>query len=135
MFQAGAWYTESVYDRRDNIMNNNYLAGSFMRVVIFIFIAFSLLATSSCNNQKPVKIKTVGIVLFGDSRQPQVDGFKDGLARLGYKSDETIKFIILNAKNKRPKLKALVQELIDKDVSLLVAIGVIQAGVLPELIT
>ena len=63
-------------------MNNYYLAGGLMRVVIFIFIAFSLLATSSCNNQKPVKIKTVGIVLFGDSRQPQVDGFKDGLARL-----------------------------------------------------
>ena len=124
-----------IYRWRDNFMNNNYLAGGLMRVVIFIFIAFSLLATSSCNNQKPVKIKTVGIVLFGDSRQPQVDGFKDGLARLGYKADETIKFVILNAKNKRPKLKALVQELIDKDVSLLVAAGGLEADTMKKMVS
>ena len=105
-----------------------------MRVVISILIAFALFATFGCDKQKPVKIKTVGIVLFGDSRQPQVDGFKDELARLGYSTDETIKFVTLNAKNKRPRLKKLVQELIDKDVYLLVAAGGLEADTMKKMV-
>jgi putative ABC transport system substrate-binding protein len=80
-------------------------------------------------------VKTVGIVLFGDSRQPQVDGFIDELAQLGYTADKTIKFLTLNAKNKRPQLKPLVQELIDKDVSMLVAAGGLEADAMKKMVS
>jgi putative ABC transport system substrate-binding protein len=79
-------------------------------------------------------MKTVGIVLFGDSRLPQVNGFKDGLSLLGYKTGESVKYVIRNAKNKRPHLKSLVQELIDQDVDLLVAAGGLEADTMKKLI-
>lgn len=105
-----------------------------MKAVIILLISLSLLAISSCDNKKTPKIKTVGIVLFGDSRQPQVDGFKNELNRLGYRTDETIKFVTRNAKNNRPKLKEYVQELIDLESCLLVAAGGLEADTMKKLV-
>ena len=101
--------------------------------VLVIFLA-SLFAITSCENKKSTKIKSIGIVLFGDSRQPQVDGFKEELARLGYKIDKDIKYVERNAKNKRPVLKDLVQELIDQGVDLLVAAGGLEADIMKKMV-
>jgi putative ABC transport system substrate-binding protein len=106
-----------------------------MKVIILFLIIFSLFVTSGCEKQNPVDIKTVGIVLFGDSRKPQVEGFKNELGRLGYKADSTIKFLTLNAKNKRPLLNELVQKCIDEDVSLLVAAGGLEADTMKKMVS
>ena len=105
-----------------------------LTVLIVMLVSTSLLVMPGCDNKKRTEIKTIGVVLFGDSRQPQVDGFKDGLSRLGYKTDESIKYVIRNAKNKRPELKLLVQELIDQDVDLLVAAGGLEADTMKKMV-
>lgn len=105
-----------------------------LTVVLMVLVAASLLVTSGCDKKNGAEIKTIGIVLFGDSRQPQVDGFKNELSRLGYKTDTSIKYVIRNAKNKRPELKVHVQELIDQDVDLLVAAGGLEADTMKKMI-
>ena len=115
-------------------MRTHYPHSSSMRVIIFILVVFSLIATSGCDKQKPIKTKTIGIVCFGDSRKPQMNGFIEEMNRLGYKQDENVKFITLNAKNKRQHLKPLVQELIDKDVSMLVAAGGLEADTMKKMV-
>ena len=114
---------------------NIYNAGrGLFTAVTMLLISASLLVISGCENKKASETKTIGVVLFGDSRQPQVDGFKDGLSRLGYKPDESIKYVMRNAKNKRPELKMLVQDLIDQDVDLLVAAGGLEADTMKKIL-
>jgi len=105
-----------------------------VKLVIMIAGLFTLVGISSCENKKITEIKSIGIVLFGDSRQPQVEGFKDELSRLGYKAGESINYLVRNAKNKRPKLKVLVQELIDQGVDLLIAAGGLEADTMKKLL-
>lgn len=114
-------------------MNNIACKGLFTAVAILL-ISTSLLVISSCDSKKTTEIRSIGIVLFGDSRQPQVDGFIDELARLGYKTDESVKYLIRNAKNKRPELSALVEELVDQDVDLLVAAGGLEADTMKKVL-
>ena len=114
---------------------NIYKAGrGLLTAVIILFMSASLLVMSGCENKKATETKTIGVVLFGDSRQPQVDGFRNGLSRLGYKPDESIKYVMRNANNKRPELKVLVQELIDQDVDLLVAAGGLEADTMKKVL-
>jgi len=100
--------------------------------LFFLFLSLIFLLPG-CDARKSADVKTVGIVLFGDSRQPQVDGFQDELDKLGYKNGESIHYIIRNAKNKRPELKKLVQELLDQDVDLLVAAGGLEADTMKKM--
>jgi putative ABC transport system substrate-binding protein len=107
---------------------------------LFLVLSIPLLLISGCENQhdsgnqQNTDMKSVGIVLFGDSRQPQVDGFIDELAKLGYKSGDSVDFVIRNAKNKRPELKLLVQELLDQNVDLLVAAGGLEADTMKKMV-
>ena len=107
---------------------------ALLKIGVILLASSLLFVISGCNSEEPVKIKTIGIVLFGDSRLPQVSGFKDGLSLLGYKTGESVKYVIRNAENKRPKLKSLVQELIDQDVDLLVAAGGLEADTMKKMI-
>jgi len=114
---------------------NIYSAGrGLFTAVMTLLMSASLLVMSGCENKKATETKTIGVVLFGDSRQPQVDGFRNGLSRLGYKADESIKYVMRNANNKRPELKVLVQELIDQDVDLLVAAGGLEADTMKKML-
>ncbi len=114
---------------------NIYTAGrGLFTAVTMLLLSASLCVMSGCGDKKATATKTIGVVLFGDSRQPQVDGFKDGLSRLGYKPDESIKYVMRNAKNKRPELKMLVQDLIDQDVDLLVAAGGLEADTMKKML-
>ena len=108
--------------------------GALLKIGVVLLASSLLFVISGCNSKQPVKIKTIGIVLFGDSRLPQVNGFKDGLSLLGYKTGESVKYVIRNAENKRPQLKSLVQELIDLDVDLLVAAGGLEADTMKKMI-
>ena len=107
---------------------------ALLRIGVILLASSLLFVISGCDSKKPVKLKTIGIVLFGDSRLPQVSGFKDGLSLLGYKTGESVKFVIRNAENKRTQLRSLVQELIDQDVDLLVAAGGLEADTMKKMI-
>ena len=115
-------------------MNTERRVKRFCTVGLFFLFSSVIFILPGCDSRKNEDVKTVGIVLFGDSRQPQVDGFKDGLDKLGYKNGESIQYIILNAKNKRPELKILVKELLDQGVDLLVAAGGLEADIMKKMI-
>jgi len=116
-------------------MNIDNVYKAPLKIGIILLVVSALLFIAGCEREKPVTIKTIGIVLFGDSRLPQVNGFKEGLSRLGYKAGDSVRYVIRNAKNKRPKLKSLVQELIDQEVDLLVAAGGLEADTMKKMIT
>jgi putative ABC transport system substrate-binding protein len=69
----------------------------------------------------------VGVVLFGDSRKPQVRGLKDGLAELGLRQGDNLTVTELNAKNDRAKLPGFVDDLRGRGVDLMVAAGGLEA--------
>jgi len=79
-------------------------------------------------------MQKVGIVLFGDSRQPQVNGFKEGMAQLGYKDGIQISYITHNAKNDRSKLMSFVSKLSRQDTQLLVAAGGLEADTMKKIV-
>ncbi|TCK18543.1 putative ABC transport system substrate-binding protein [Thiogranum longum] len=99
-----------------------------------VFIVSIALVLAGCGSPEDTDIKTVGIVLFGDSRQPQVNGFQEELTRLANDEDFSIRYLIRNAGNKRPALKVLVKELADQKVDLLVAAGGLEADTMKEMV-
>ncbi len=72
-------------------------------------------------------MKTIGVLQFGDARQPQVDGFIAGLAELGYKEGKHVKFDQFNAKNDRKKLAGAVAQFLQNKVDIIVAAGGLEA--------
>jgi len=116
-------------------MNIDNAYKEWVKSGIILLVVSALFFISGCEREKPATIKTIGIVLFGDSRLPQVNGFKEGLSELGYKAGETVRYVIRNAKNKRPQLESLVQELIDQQVDLLVAAGGLEADTMKKMIS
>jgi putative ABC transport system substrate-binding protein len=115
-------------------MDNHCALRGLLTIMMRIFLSASLLVVSGCDKREAAETRTIGIVLFGDSRQPQVNGFKDGMSRLGYSADDSIEYLIRNARNKRSDLKVLVQELIDQEVDLLVAAGGLEADTMKEML-
>ena len=115
-------------------MNTDRCVKRFIVSGLFLLFSSLIFILPGCDSRKSADVTTVGIVLFGDSRQPQVDGFKDELDKLGNKNGESIQYITRNAKNKRPELKKLVQELLDQNVDLLVAAGGLEADTMKKLV-
>ena len=100
-----------------------------------LLVACSLVLTLAGCARPPAEPEHIGIVLFGDSRKPQVDGFVDGLRQLGYEPDRDIKVSVYNAGNDRRRLRPMVEQLIAAKVDLLVAAGGLEADAMRELAT
>ena len=71
---------------------------------------------------KPEPIKRVGILQFTSRLDLVVDNIKQGLAELGYKEDEQITYLYRNAEVNQDSLIFNVQELIDADLDLMIAL-------------
>ena len=113
---------------------NKTVHSKFWRTFSLFCLLVSLLIILGCEKkiETPPKIFTVGIVLFGDSRQPQVEGFQSELKKLGYIPGESINYIVRNAKNKRDQLKSIVEELLTQQIDLLVAAGGLEADTMKK---
>jgi len=103
-----------------------------MNKSLFIILLLSATAyLSGC--EKNVKEQyRIGILLFGDSRLPQTNGFLDGLRNLGYKENSNTVFYIRNVKNDRNALLSSVDELIKLKVDVLVASGGLEADAMKQ---
>jgi len=100
-----------------------------MKRSIAILLA-SLILMSACAQQKTEKAhktKQIGILMFGDSRLPQSQGFIDGLKSFGWEKGKNIEIKMLNAKNNKGNLAPMTQSLIDTGTDLLVAAGGLEA--------
>jgi len=94
--------------------------------IIFASI-FLLTACSQQDEEKPKNIKRIGILLFGDSRIPQSQGFIDGLKSFGLENGKNIVIKTLNAKNDKKQLAPLADQLLAENPDLLVAAGGLEA--------
>lgn len=101
---------------------------------ILLCLLPGLLLFTACSSDVSKPTPSVGILLFGDSRQPQVKGFRAGLAELGYADGSGVRYVLHNAKNDRSKLKGLVQDLLDKKVDLMVAAGGLEADTMKRML-
>ena len=84
----------------------------------------------ACNQpapQSPDTTKHLGVLLFGDSRVPQIQGLIDGLKGFGYEENKNLEITLLNAKNDKQQLAPMVSQLVDSKVDVLVAGGGLEA--------
>ena len=98
--------------------------------LIIMIVAIAGFLISGCESERPQAVD-IGILLFGDSRQPQVDGFIHEMEKGGYGQDSA-NYIILNAKNNRKTLPGMLDDLISKKPDLLVAAGGLEADIMKK---
>ncbi len=91
---------------------------------------FSLMLVACSNLSTPSSHPHVGILMYGDSRHPQIEGFIQGMENLGYVQDENIRFTILNTNSHREQLDPMAESLQLKTPDLLVAAGGLEAEAL-----
>lgn len=104
------------------------MGGGVMRNWISVFFVFGfILSLAAAPAHADDKAVHVGVVLFGDSRQPQVQGLRDEMKTLGFIEGKTVRYTVLNAKNDRKALPGLVAQLKKAKVDLLVATGGLEA--------
>lgn len=99
---------------------------SRLAAVLSVHLLVAALLLTGCNQPlllEPHAPKHVVLLLFGDSRQPLVDGFIEGLRELGYAEGKNIRFTRLNAQNDPSQLEPMIQSMLDKDMDVLVACG------------
>ncbi len=75
----------------------------------------------------------VGIVLSGEGRRPQVEGFTAGMTELGYRAGRDVDYLIYDAHHDAGRLPELVRRLIAAKVDLLVAAGGLEADAMKTL--
>lgn len=114
--------------QQNNKMYNKYKHLSF--IFLALTVAIAALFISGCESQKSKTIN-IGILLFGDSRQPQVDGFIHEMEKSGF-GKATTNYIILNAKNNRKTLPAMLNTLVSQKPDLLVAAGGLEADIMKK---
>ena len=86
--------------------------------------AFVLVALVSAGCARKPEPPVIGVVLiFGEFRQPTLDGLIDGLAEFGYVEGRNIKYRIVNAHGDRSSLPRLARELAEGRPSVICAVG------------
>lgn len=93
-------------------------------IVLAVMVLGEVARSLELSSPRAVRI---GIVLLGNARQPQVNGFIAGMTALGYVGKHRVHYLIRNAHNDRTRLRALVSALVDARVDLLVAAGGLEA--------
>ena len=86
-------------------------------------LVLACLFLTGCIDPAPPPPTHIGIVQFGDSRTPQVDGFIDGMRQLGYSEPDTVRYTILNAHNDRKLLEGFVRKLLAVNVDMIASTG------------
>lgn len=105
-----------------------------IRASTLLMLLLVLLGIAGCRSEAVPDPKHVAILLYGDSRQPQADGFIAGLAELGYEADKNVRYTILNAKNDRTQLEPMVEEAKTKGIDLFVPCGGLESDAAKKLL-
>lgn len=100
-------------------------------LLILMLLGFALL--TGCTNTLTGTDQTVriGILMIGDSRTAKIEGMKQGMKDLGW-TGQQVEYVIYNAKEQQERLLAGAQSLIDQNLNVLVATGVVEAQFLVE---
>jgi len=76
---------------------------------------------------KPEPQQAVGILMLDESRQPVLDGLKDGLERLGFSEGVEVRFVVRNAEDDLRRLVPLAKQLADQKPAVICALGTLEA--------
>ena len=114
-------------------MKSTKFAKNFWRgIATTILLA---LVMSGCGSAPQPKTYKIGVVNYLDILQPIYDGFKAGLADLGYVEGENITFIYNGAvAPEQSAIEAEIQSLIDQDVDMIYAMGTLPTLVAKDLV-
>lgn len=112
-----------------NIIQTTMARASRARMLVFPLFLVLAMGAGGCQSHqtKPVRI---GILMFGNVRKPQVEGFIKGMRALGYQRGKSVVYLIRNAHHHRKKMPGLVRGLIQAKVNLLVGAGGLEADTL-----
>ena len=112
-----------------NYFNKSSLVKFIIIIQRILFLGLILLLIA-CNSNKPVP--RVGILSYGDSRLPQINGFLQGMADYGYQPEKSIQYISKTAENQPEKLFDLAVQLLKQKSDVLVAAGGLEADALKQ---
>jgi putative ABC transport system substrate-binding protein len=87
-------------------------------VLVVSFVVLSLLLVACA----PRKSLTIGIVNFSRTLDPTVEGFKEGMAELGYVEGESVTYIYDDQVESITDLDPAIQDLLGKDLDLILSL-------------
>ena len=93
---------------------------------VFAFLLMFEPLMSQCWAQRP-KIYRIGALVAGDLFLPAVDGFRRGMAELGYAEGENVTYNLQNSKGDRQAVKSLAELLVRGRLDLIVTSSTIAA--------
>ena len=99
-------------------------------LLLRILLAGVVFFIVACNGNKPVP--RVGILIYGDSRLPQVEGFMQGMSEYGYIPGKTIQYFQTSAENQPNKLFSLAVQMLKQNPDVLVAGGGLEADAMKQ---
>lgn len=100
--------------------------------LLLICLIFSLCA---CDRQQEQKIFTIGIINFSSAAEPAYEGFRQGMAELGYKEGSNIHYLYQGHINDKQKLAMERQRLMANKVDLIFSMSTPASLVAKEVTT
>ena len=86
--------------------------------IVLLFICL-LLSLCACDKKKESEIFTIGIINFSPAAEPAYDGFRQGMAELGYEEGRTIRYLYQGHIADKQKLTAEGKRLMANKVNLI----------------
>lgn len=103
-------------------MNTRHSRKILQSLVIVLLL---LLVVSGCGATEPEKDGyIVGIISLGQSLEPVINGFKEGMAERGYVEGENITYVYSGPATSEDQLPAKLQEVMDSQVDLLFTLSI-----------
>lgn len=101
--------------------NRKQLAKSFTAFLLPVILLVSSLSMSSCNGSQSTKLYRVGILSGLDYVADTADGFKEGMAELGYIEGENIIYDIQTTNFDMEAYRNILQNFVEDEVDLIVS--------------
>lgn len=114
-----------------HVVRSERISGLAYAALAVVLLSW-FVSLGACDSKPPPPVR-IGVVMFGDVREPQVEGFMDGMASLGFHAGQNVQYRVRNAHSDRQRLEGLVHELLDAKVDLLAAAGGLEADAMKRL--
>ena len=84
-----------------------------------LLLIYLILSLCACDRQQEQKIFTIGVINFSPAAEPAYEGFRQGMAALGYEEGKNIRYLYQGHINDKQKLSMEGQRLIASKVDLI----------------
>lgn len=101
-----------------------------MKIIRTIILISAFFLLTGCGSAPEEKVQQIAVLISGDIRLEPLNGFKDGLANMGYIEGEDVVYSIFNADGDREKLPELASQIVASQPDIAIAGGGIEADAL-----